>query len=361
MPIERFYRTTGSVGRCEVTGSAGIQVFHREDSPVGTPAASRARRLDFGSSSRTVEIELDADRQVRRVFDVSGAVPAERRRLRWAPGGRGRVVESRSWNDSAQLTADVQFLQDLGLLPRGLSQIGGGICGRATLRWWLRPTTATGAVPCRVGASPSATRSGPLWEVRAQADRDGPGDWRSGDALGTAASGRGTWATQMADEDVPTAEQARIRAGLPDPSFLDDEWGFPGAASPVQKTDATYDPGMRCWRGTNLARNGCPAGLSLTQVSETPDITPCYATEPDCRGGGRAESGEGSGPGFSHPQEPIRNADTHPLGVTLSNGNFMLTVSDLALRGHGLDLTLTRTFRSQSFEQGALGNGWSLS
>jgi hypothetical protein len=64
--------------------------------------------------------------------------------------------------------------------------------------------------------------------------------------------------------------------------------------------------------------------------------------------------------GRSQQLEPIRNADLHPLGVTLSNGEFTLSVTDATISGRGQDLIFTRTYRSQSHESGWLGPNWSV-
>ncbi len=299
---------------------------------------------------------------MRRVFDVSGAVPAERRRMRWAPGGRGQAVESRSWNDSALLTADVQFLQDLDQPSRGLSQIGGGNWRTSDLA--LVAAADTGDWRRAVLGRRFNERD----EVRAALGRAGTAPLTTTQVIGGLATHSGLqlpdaaiWATDMADEDVPTAEQARLRTGLPDPSFLDDEWGFLGANAPVTTPLSNVVPTEKCIQGLSFHRRNACANASVNEVQAPTRTEPCYATEPQCRGGGAVEADIGHGGGYSHPREPLRNADTHPLGVTLSNGDFLLTVNDLVLPGYGSDLTLSRTYRSQSYVVGVLGTGWTLS
>lgn len=62
-------------------------------------------------------------------------------------------------------------------------------------------------------------------------------------------------------------------------------------------------------------------------------------SEDEAPGGSLAARAEDQTSSFNEPE-------MHPLGVLLSNGEYILNVTDLVIPGRGLDLTFTRTYRN---------------
>ncbi|HHK42604.1 MAG TPA: RHS repeat protein, partial [Planctomycetaceae bacterium] len=356
----------------------GSTSFDWDFAPAEADLGFVVRRVETSSDGQTATLAFDVDGRITRVETETDAGTVLRRRFRWMPGGLPRTVAEQRWDASGASEDDARLFLDM-MGPWSEHPGDSGVASS----WKLPPLFLVDRADrgqwrrVLVGRADRLRDEVRLLDGLLGADGSRVMEIFGGQMLGSGLS----LPTADSFDPAPRTDEIRTTAGTrvsvhdPDPGFLDDELGLPPFSASVPRPgwssalarvqggvdilcgleDYAEDRPQQCGRFWFPP----PRKIWRCRSSSVEDCSTQCAGMRECPLEGGGGVGMCSGPG-AHATPPIRNADRHPLGVTLSNGEFLLDVVDLSIPGRGLDLALSRSYRNQNRTSQRLGRNWSL-
>lgn len=340
--------------------------FDWDFSPADPRLAFEVRRWGTGPLGDTILLNYDVDGRISEVVDHATGSAVARRDYRWLPGGISLPAAETSRDASGALERDVHFFDMLG---RGWSRHSAS----GEVADWTLPAALTSS-HARAGAWRER-----LWGRRHSLPDDGEVLRRSfaHDAGLMSRLGGSTLESGISlpapfwnspEPDLQTAADRSETAAIPDSHLVDDVLGLPVRPAPwLEAAEPSYYQALRsarvcAFKNSASADGECQDAVTVIQRRGSAPPYPLIVNDGDpCSIHPWDPCENDWGPeGRSQRMEPLRNADVHPLGVTLSNGEFTLTATDLELPGRGQGLTLSRTYRSQTHKTGWLGPNWAV-
>lgn len=323
--------------------------------PSSDPAAGvEVMRTTTGDGSAEHRLLFDADGRIGSVSRNDGTWTALRD-FRWAANGAPWIVGSAVTADGT--TTESQFVGG----PSGIAArlVAGSIA-------WSRPMQSISD-----GADSGTWRS--LIGGRRHAEIDEGSLVLQAGPLGPVprAGGQGTGAgLELPDASLlagvmerrayaSAADEGLARESV-DPAFHDPDLGLPdlaaGADFSVPRVSDAIMPALR-----NDIRNVRDLGSS--HLITNGDIESfCADNRPSAMGQPPADCVDireyPPKPRWRDIAPPLRNPDIDPTGVRLADGEFTLSVTDVTIKGRGLDLSFTRNYDSGNLSGGTLGHGW---
>ncbi len=355
-----------AAGRLVAVTSRGSSVTYLWRFGVADGLAE-VERNGTGELDRRTRMRVDADGRVDLVREQVDGTWVEVRRYRWMPGAGTMPVSEDAWDREGMPERHRRWLGGPGMALAAYDGAAGGASWEPALElaWWELERGSWRR--WLVGRRDSAVEELPL-VTGTEVPQSALGGVR---VLGGVEPPTAESLAVLVHGKMPGGEVGRRSlSGLPSPGFEDRELGFLGRESiellPPTRRSVGVPIGCVEHPGETVGVMRCPGDFEVRKVfrpgSHGDGEVLCLGLPSECDSGGGGFAGSSCGPDQrSQPLEPLRNPVRHPLGVSLSNGEFAFGVTDLVAPGRGgVDLVLSRTYRHQSWRRGLLGMGWTF-
>ncbi|NJN63718.1 MAG: RHS repeat protein [Acidobacteria bacterium] len=363
--VERYAYDRSGLPR-STTSAQRFTSYEWDFAPADSGHAFEAKRLSFGPETTLTRLSYDLDSRIVAVDDLQDGNWTPRHRFEWSPTALPRPAWAYGFDDAGVLTSSEGFSLDAHAIAAGMTPEG-VVTWQSSPLLMLESADAGSWRHAELGRADDELDEGRLIGTNTDspiglADRVGGTGVLAGlELLDVFAFG-----VPGLTRDFTTVAESRVTEKDVDPRYTDRSQGLPVS------NDTIALPGWSSAFERAMASRGVPvlgidgsggqglSGLRIPDMNDklsngrcsSPNVADCLARD--------SWAGPDFPPEHIGAREPLRNADIHPLGVTLSNGEFTLSVVDVSIPGRGIDLTLSRTYRSKTWHNGALGRGWIL-